>query len=79
MRLFGIVILSIAALVVLLLVVLPAALTEIVTLIIFRSNISGVMVRPGFLLPVVSNPLSSLLVALLMLLVLSWGIWKLSR
>ena len=76
MRLFGIVLLSIASLAVLLCVVLPVAWTQVLE----RANIHE-FEAPGFFFsfPVVSNPLISLLAALLMLVVFGWGIWKLSR
>ena len=79
MKLFGTIILSIAALAVLALVVLPVVGSQILRLVIHGADTHHVMVRPGFLLPVVANPLISLLAALLMLLILGWGIWKLSR
>jgi hypothetical protein len=55
------------------------AWVQILALIIPGASAHHVMIRPAFLLPMVSNPLISLLAALLMLLVFGWGIWKLSR
>ena len=79
MKLFGKVILSIAALAVLILVVLPVVWTQILTLIVHGADARHVLVRPGFLVPVVSNPVISILAALSILLAFGWGIRKLSR
>ncbi len=79
MRLLGSTILSLAALAVLVLVVLPVTWSQILRLVIHGADARHVMVRPGFLLPVVSNPLISMLAAMLMFLVFGWGIWKLNR
>jgi len=79
MKLVGIVMLSVAALGVLLVVVLPAAIVEFIALIIHRTDTHGAIARPGFLLPVVANPLSALLVSGVTLLLIGWGIRKLSR
>lgn len=77
MKVFGIIILSIAALAVLFIVVLPVMWTHVLMLVIHGANTHHVMVGPGFLLPVVSNPSISLVAALMTLVVLGWGIWKL--
>jgi len=79
MKLFGIVILSIAALAVLFIGVLPVMWTHVLRLVIHGANARCVMVGPGFLLSVVSNPSTSLVAALVMLVVLGWGMWKLRR
>jgi hypothetical protein len=79
MKLFGIVLLSIASLAVLLCVVLPVAWTQVLARVTKHTDGFETLGTPHFLLPVASNPLISLLAALLMLVVFGWGIWKLSR
>lgn len=79
MKLFAIVLLSLASLAIILGILLPVAFSQILARRLIGTSTRRFLVRPAFLYPVMANPLISFLAGLLVLLVLGWGIWKLSR
>jgi hypothetical protein len=79
MKVFAIVLLSLASLAIVLGILLPVAISQILARRVIGANTRHFLVRPGFLYPVMSNPLTSFLAGQLMLLILVWGMWKLSR
>ena len=78
MRFLGIVLLFIASVAVLLVLILPVVVSQVLARYALRGDTHRFLVRPAVLGPVVSNPLRSFTVALLLLVAFSWGISKLS-